>query len=102
MTELLGNQDSLTPFMGLGPAPFFCLGEEVNRMSSSPFGLFFAGKVLGEEVDIMSSSPSCLFLLEVFLSLCLGEEVDIMSSSPSCQFLLVVILYHLQARGIVL
>ena len=68
----LGNQDSLTPFMGLGPAPFFCLGEEVNRMSSSPFGLFFAGKVLGEEVDIMSSSPSCLFLLEVFLSLCLG------------------------------
>ena len=30
-------------------------------MSSSPSGLFFAGKVLEEEVDLMSSSPSCLF-----------------------------------------
>ena len=57
----LGNQDCLTLFMGLGPAPFFCLGEEVNRMSSSPSGLFFAGKVLGEEVDLMSSSSFCLF-----------------------------------------
>ena len=55
-------------------------------MSSSPFGLFFAGKVVEEEVDIMSSSPSCLFLLEVFLSLCLGEEVNLMSSSPTCLF----------------
>ena len=55
-------------------------------MSSSPSGLFFAGKVLGEEVDLMSSSTSCLFLLEVFLSLCLGEEVDLMSSSPPCLF----------------
>ena len=65
----LGNQDSLTPFMGLGPAPFFCLGEEVNRMSSSPSGLFFAGNILGEEVDIMSSSPSCQFLQEVIFRL---------------------------------
>ena len=54
-----GESGQPDPFYGSGSCPlFFCLGEEVNRMSSSPSGLFFAVNVLGEEVDLMSSSPS--------------------------------------------
>ena len=98
----LGNQDSLTPFMGLGPAPFSLPWGGGKQNVVLPIWPVFCWKCSWGGGRLNVVLPILIvFAGGVFVS-CLGEEVDLMSSSPSCQFLLEVFLYHLQARGIVL